>query len=152
MHKYKLHFVYHQIISFCKRTLLSFHFPRTTFSNITKKYILFFQDLVLSRKKKACIVILYKITKQNGFKSERFLWNVYSISFLCSDLKNLSLLKVEPYSQHSFMVSFSLIQTWSISHFALNIIFWLSFISLSSWMLFSLILALLHFHERYWIL
>lgn len=60
----------------------------------------------------ACIVILYKITKQNDFKSERFLWNVYSISFVCSDKKKKhSLLKVEPYNQHILIVSFSLTQS-----------------------------------------
>lgn len=148
VHKCNYIFVYHQIMSFCKWILLSFHFSRTTFSKI-KRYTTF-QDIVLNRGKKTCIVILYKITKQNEFKPESFLENVSLFLFFV--LVKKKSLKVEPYSQHIFTVSFSLIQTWSISHFALNIIFWLSFILLPTWILYSPILALFHFHERYWIL
>lgn len=85
MHNFKLHF-YHQRIPFCKGISLLFHFPRNTISKNNKaiNYTLS-QDLVFNMKGKNSLdrIILHKITKQNEFKSERFLWDVYICLFCC---------------------------------------------------------------------
>lgn len=149
MHKRNYIFVYHQIMPFCKWILLSFHFSRTTFSKI-KRYTTF-QDIVLNRRKKPVLLFCTKSqSKMNlNLKDSLKMYTLFPFFVLIKKKKSL---KVEPYNQHIFTVSFSLIQTWSISHFALNIIFWLSFILLPTWILYSPILALFHFRERYWIL